>query len=253
MDEALKQAADALREAKLVGVMTGAGVSKESGIPTYREAMTGLWSNFSFQELASPEGFRANPARVWEWYAERRIQMRAVQPNAGHIALAKLGEIVPHLHITTQNIDDLHERGGSRHILHLHGKLNEVKCYANCQGEQTIIPEAEFVHGKTNPPRCPHCGAWLRPNVVWFGEMLPDGAFDYAKGIAAQANVYLVAGTSGMVFPAAELPLIAKQAGAFVIDINPDETDYNAFTDISLRGGFGEVMPKLLDLVQQGR
>lgn len=252
MDDLLNKAADALRHAKLVGVLTGAGVSKESGIPTYREAMTGLWSNFSFQELASAEGFRQNPARVWDWYAERRQQLKTVEPNAGHFALAKLAELVP-LHITTQNIDDLHERGGSKNILHLHGKLNEVKCFFNCQGEQTLVDEADFVFGESSPPSCPHCGRWLRPNVVWFGEMLPTGVFPYAEGIAAQSNVYIVAGTSGIVFPAAQLPLDAKQGGAIVIDINPEATDYDAFADISLRGAFGDIMPALLERVLQGR
>lgn len=252
MNELLHQAAEALRRAKRVAVLTGAGVSKESGIPTYREAMTGMWSNYNFQELASPEGFYRNPGRVWDWYAERRAQLKTVHPNAGHIALAKLAEIVS-VYITTQNVDDLHERAGSREVLHLHGKLNEVKCYANCKGEQTIIAEADFVHGKTNPPTCPHCGAWLRPNVVWFGEHLPTGMFEAAHEVAINCDVYLVAGTSGMVFPAAQLPLTANMTGAMVIDINPEATDYDAFADITLRGAFGEIMPKLLERVASGR
>jgi len=253
MDELLQKAADALRTAKRIAVSSGAGVSKESGIPTYRDALTGLWSNYSFQELASPEGFRANPDKVWDWYTERRMQLKTVHPNAGHIALAKLADIVPALTIITQNIDDLHERGGSRDVMHLHGKLNEVKCFYNCQGEPTLVDEAHFVHGESSPPTCPHCGRWLRPNVVWFGEMLPVGIFDRAEAIVAQSDVFIVAGTSGVVFPAAQLPLTAKQAGATVIEINPDATDYDAFVDISLHGAFGQVMPALLDRVIQGR
>jgi len=253
MDELLQKAADALRAAKRVAVSSGAGVSKESGIPTYREALTGLWSNYSFQELASPEGFRANPGKVWDWYTERRMQLKTVYPNPGHIALAKLADLVPALTIITQNIDDLHERGGSRDVMHLHGKLNEVKCFYNCQGEPTLVHEDDFVHGESSPPTCPHCGRWLRPNVVWFGEMLPIGIFDRAEAIAAQSDVFIVAGTSGIVFPAAQLPHVAKGAGAMLIDINPDATDYDALTDISLRGAFGQIMPMLLDRVMQGR
>ena len=254
MHHLIQQAADALRRAQRVAVLTGAGVSKESGIPTYRDALTGLWTNYRFEDLATPEGFRANPGRVWDWYAERRAQMRGVNPNPGHYAMAALADLVPSLHITTQNIDDLHERGGSRDVLHLHGQLSQMKCYNDCRGNPTLVDESEMVIGAASPPTCPHCGAWMRPNVVWFGEVLPPGAFDRATQAAVTSDVYIVAGTAGAVFPAAQLPWDAKEANkAIVIDINPEPTDYEAFADFSLRGAFGQVMPALVEAMRAGR
>jgi NAD-dependent deacetylase len=242
----LERAVALLRGAQRVLVLTGAGVSKESGIPTYRDALTGLWAKYDFAQLASPEGFRADPATVWAWYAERRAQLRGVQPNAGHVALARLAAHVPHLTLVTQNVDDLHERAGSRDVLHLHGLLTETRCFFNCQGEPTRVEDAAFAADTHLPPRCPHCGRWLRPAVVWFGEMLPAGAFERAHDAAVACDVCLVIGTSGMVYPAAQLPVTAKLTKARVIEINPDPDAHPSMVDVVLAGKFGEVMPALL-------
>ncbi len=245
------RAAAALRRAKRVLVLTGAGVSKESGIPTYRDALTGLWSNYSFEQLASPEGFRQDPAMVWDWYAERRQQLRAVQPNAGHIALARLGQLLPAVQVVTQNVDDLHERAGSTGVLHLHGSITQTQCFFHCRGNPTLVEESQYADGPpVSPPPCPYCGRWLRPAVVWFGEMLPHGVYEQAHQAAVDCDVCLVAGTSGMVFPAAQLPLTAKMTRAFVININPEDEE-DPLSDVHLRGPFGQLMPALLDALER--
>lgn len=245
------RAAAALRRAKRVLVLTGAGVSKESGIPTYRDALTGLWSTYSFEQLASPEGFQQNPAMVWNWYAERRQQLRAVQPNPGHIALARLGQLLPAVQVVTQNVDDLHERAGSAGVLHLHGSITQTQCFFHCRGNPTLVEESQYASSPPiSPPPCPYCGRWLRPAVVWFGEMLPQGVYEQAHQAAVDCDVCLVAGTSGMVFPAAQLPLTAKMTGAFVININPED-EIDRLSDVHLHGPFGQLMPALLDALER--
>jgi NAD-dependent deacetylase len=247
-DNVIARAADLLRQALSVTVLTGAGVSKESGIPTYRDTLTGLWANYDFAELASPEGFQRNPKLVWDWYVERRVQLQAVQPNAGHSALAQIARRYSNFTLITQNVDDLHERGGSRGVLHLHGNLMRTKCFFDCQGHPTIVAEADFVtQDEDAPPACPHCGCWLRPDVVWFGEMLPYGMIEMAKHAVVTSDLVFVIGTSGMVYPAAALPYAARRADVPVIEINPEETDLSELATIPLRGTSGVILPQLLE------
>ncbi|MBW7878119.1 MAG: NAD-dependent deacylase [Anaerolineae bacterium] len=250
MDNGLEQAASYLRNARRVAVLTGAGVSKESGVPTYRDALTGLWSRYSFEELASPEGFQRNPAAVWTWYTERREQLAHVEPNPGHIALAQFEALFERWDLITQNVDDLHERAGSARVCHLHGRLMETKCFADCRGAPTLIAPEAFVNGAQPPPTCPYCGSWLRPNVVWFGEMLALNDLIIAQDAAEECDVMLVVGTSGLVFPAANLPNTAAQNGAAVIEINPEATDISRIANVSLRGPSGTLLPMLLEWVR---
>ncbi|MCL4680242.1 MAG: NAD-dependent deacylase [Rhodocyclaceae bacterium] len=227
-----------LGSARRVAVLTGAGISAESGIPTFRDALTGLWANYDPQELATPEGFARNPKLVWDWYAERRQRIAGVQPNPGHLALAALEQRFERFTLVTQNIDSLHQRAGSRQVVELHGNIARVKCSV----EKTVvnpIPE------DASPPRC-HCGAFLRPDVVWFGEMLPADALARAEEAAEHCEVFLSIGTSAQVYPAAELPLRALSAGAAVVEINPERTALTRHAQFSLQGPAGTILPQLV-------
>lgn len=236
-----------LKQARRIAVLTGAGVSKESGVPTYRDAMTGLWENYHFEDLASPEGFMRDPAMVWDWYEERRKQLSRVQPNAGHIALAALAASFDQFTLITQNVDDLHERGGSRDVIHLHGHLMLTKCFFDCRGVPTRVVPDQYVMHDVSPPTCPYCGRWLRPDVVWFGEMLPQSELQRAQQAAVDCDVMLVIGTSGLVYPAAGLPMSAQTAGAAVIEINPEPTDISQVAQLCLRGPSGVILPQLIE------
>ena len=246
MDAALQNAVQALKHARRVTVLTGAGVSKESGVPTYRDALTGLWANYSFEDLASPQGYMRDPAMVWDWYEERRSQLKVVQPNPGHIALAQLAARYDQFLLITQNVDDLHERGGSSDVIHLHGHLMLTRCFSDCRGNPTRIEPKDYVMRDTSPPLCPYCGRWLRPDVVWFTEMLPQADFQRAQKASLSCDVMLVVGTSGMVYPAASLPSLADAAGAVVIEVNPEPTDISHLAGIQLRGPSGEILPQLV-------
>lgn len=247
----IAEAAGVLKRARRVAVLTGAGVSKESGVPTYRDALTGLWSNYSFEDLASPEGFQRDPAMVWDWYEARRAQLADVQPNPGHFALAQLAAHFDQFTLITQNIDDLHERGGSKDVIHLHGSLMATRCFFNCRGEPTFVTPDQFVMRDTSPPACPHCGRWLRPDVVWFGEMLPPDEYSRAREAAVDCDVMLVVGTSGLVHPAAGLPVFSEMVGATVIEVNPEPTDISRIAHITLRGPSGELLPQLLEALDE--
>lgn len=230
-----------LAQARRVAVLTGAGISAESGIPTFRDALTGLWANYDPQELATPEGFARNPGLVWEWYAERRRRIAAVQPNPGHVALAALARHFEKFTLVTQNIDSLHQRAGSREVVELHGNIARVKCSL----EQIVVSEYQE---NESPPRCP-CGAWLRPDVVWFGEMLPADPLARAEDAAEHCDVFLSIGTSAQVYPAAELPLRALSAGATVVEINPERTALTRHAHFALQGASGTLLPLLLENV----
>lgn len=230
----------ALRAAQRVTVLTGAGVSAESGVPTFRDAQTGLWSNFKPEELATPRAFRRNPRLVWEWYAWRRELVARVQPNAAHHALAEMAERVPQFTLVTQNVDGLHQRAGSRDVLELHGNIARTKCFE----EDTVV--TEWAETGEVPPRCPRCGGMLRPDVVWFEEMLPAEALETAIARSSACDVFLCIGTSALVYPAAELPLRALESGAVVVEINPNPTALTEKTDHVLAGAAGEIVPELL-------
>lgn len=232
--------AAALRAARHVAVLTGAGVSAESGIPTFREAQTGLWARFSPEELATPEAFRRNPRLVWEWYAWRRGLVAAAEPNPGHFALARLEGLVPRLTLITQNVDGLHARAGSADPIELHGNITRCRCSI----EGTVFTSWE--EGETLPPRCPACGANLRPDVVWFGEALPREALGRAWEAARGCDLFLSVGTSGLVEPAASLPRVAYAAGATVAVINLDVTTASEGRAHYLRGRSGELLPALV-------
>lgn len=241
----LQRAVAAVAAADLVVAATGAGMSKESGIPTFRDAQEGLWARYDPQELASREGFRGNPARVWGWYNYRRGLIAARTPHAGHHALAELERLVPQVVLVTQNIDGLHSRAGSSTVLELHGNINRFKCFEQDHPVQIEVPLAE-ADGEVEPPKCERCGSPIRPDVVWFGEMLPAGVFEKADALGRACDVMLVVGTSGIVQPAASLPLAARAAGATVIEINTEPSQLTPYMDLFLQGSAGNVLPQLL-------
>ncbi|HYF59549.1 MAG TPA: NAD-dependent deacylase [Burkholderiaceae bacterium] len=223
-------------------VFTGAGVSKESGIPTFRDAMEGLWARFDPMRLATEEGFRADPPLVWRWYAERRERVGEAAPNAAHLAIARAARDGRRVSVVTQNVDGLHQRAGSDGVIELHGSIVRARCLEGCGTE----PPAGWEADPRVPPRCAGCGAPLRPAVVWFGEMLPAGAFERAEALAASCDAMLVVGTSGLVQPAASLPWTAARGGRPVIVVDPHPTELDALATVSLRGAAAEVVPALL-------
>jgi NAD-dependent deacetylase len=250
MREQIERAAALLAGARRVVVATGAGMSQESGIPTFREARTGLWARFDPAELATEEGFRAAPARVWGWYAWRRGRIASCAPHAGHRAVAELEELLSHLTVVTQNIDGLHQRAGARTVVELHGSIHALRCLdAGHPFEGTLAETGE--EAESPPPVCTLCGSPLRPGVVWFGEMLPQQAVTRAWAEARACDVMLVVGTSGAVWPAAELPHLARAAGATVIEVGPETTHLSPVAHLSLRGRAGELLPGLVAEVRR--
>ena len=239
--DALERLADRLRAARAVTVMTGAGISAESGVPTFRGA-DGLWRNFSATDLATPDAFDRDPALVWQWYRWRQGIIGRARPNAGHLALARLQTRLPGFALVTQNVDGLHQRAGSTNVVELHGNIWRARCARGCG----VVREATAVGPGDDaaPPRCP-CGALLRPAVVWFGESLPEGELDRAFNGAQRCDVFLAVGTSALVYPAAGLPLVAGRAGALVAEINVDETALTPHAGLFLRGKAGELLPAL--------
>lgn len=232
-----------LASARRFAVLTGAGVSQESGVPTFREARTGLWAKFQPEELATPEGFLRQPRLVWEWYAWRRQLVAAAQPNPAHLALAQLEQQAPQFQLITQNVDGLHQRAGSRKVIELHGNITRTKCF----DEGTVVSRWEAT-GEP-PPRCPRCGGMLRPDVVWFGEALPEAAMDAAWRASTSCDVFLSVGTSTVVYPAAALPFEALRTGATIIEINPGPTPLTDQAHYVLTGAAGTVLPELLSVV----
>ncbi len=238
----------ALQAAQHVVVFTGAGVSAESGIPTFRDALTGLWGRFDAEALATPKAFRRDQDLVWGWYEWRRMQVLRALPNPAHLAIAKLAQHLPRLTVVTQNVDDLHERAGSVGVLHLHGSLHQPRCF-DC-GRSHVLPPAppdEPEGGRRlSPPRCRQCGGPVRPGVVWFGESLPQDVLESAFAAAQDCDLLFAIGTSALVYPAAQIPLLALHAGARVAQVNPTATALDDECTWSLRGAAGAVVPKLL-------
>ena len=232
--------AGAIARARSVAVLTGAGVSAESGVPTFRDAQTGLWAQFDPQKLATPDAFRRNPKLVWDWYAWRRKLVAKADPNASHRALAVLEGRVSDFALITQNVDGLHRRAGSRNVVELHGNIGRVKC----SRENTIVEHWTEVGDEV--PRCAGCGALLRPDVVWFEETLPPDALQAAEDAARRCQILLVVGTSAEVYPAAALPAYAKSAGATIVEINPNPTPLSDAADYVLRAPAGAVLPALV-------
>ncbi|MEP6716675.1 MAG: NAD-dependent deacylase [Terriglobia bacterium] len=227
-----------LTSASRVAVLTGAGVSAESGIPTFR-SNGGFWQQYKLEDLATPQAFARDPKFVWGWYEERRRAVALARPNAGHLALAEMERHVAAFTLITQNVDGLHDVAGSKNIIKLHGDLWTVRCL-KCGEERVERAELNEL-----PPRC-RCGGMLRPGVVWFGEQLPEGSIERAAAAVRSADVLIVAGTSAQVYPAAGLIPIAKT----VIEVNPEETDYSDEVDYSIRGVSSEILPQLAALTR---
>jgi NAD-dependent deacetylase len=245
MDAAVAPIRQRLAQAQSVCVLTGAGMSAESGIPTFRDARTGLWSRFDPMQLASEAGFRADPRLVWDWYGVRRDGVLAANPNAGHRALAAYARAHPgRLTIVSQNVDDLHQRAGNADTIRLHGDILADRWLEPCDRDCDTRRAAPG-----RPPRCTECGNLVRPGVVWFGEMLPIDALDAAERAAQRCDVMLVVGTSGAVWPAAGLAELARRAGAYVVIVNPQPSEIDDQAHVVLRATAADALPALLTTV----
>lgn len=242
MDE-LKEWIARERPSRIV-VLTGAGVSAESGIPTFRGS-GGLWEKYSLEDLATPEGFQRDPELVWKWYEWRREAVRKASPNAAHVAIAGLESsgLLKDFLLVTQNVDELHRRAGSRRIIELHGSLVRSRCLGEGTTRTSLEPFDDL------PPRC-ECGSLLRPDVVWFGEALSMGDLERAAQAAAESDLLLVIGTSAQVFPAAG---IAYQAGGITVEVNPEETAYSRHADFAIARPAAEAIPEIVDAIVEAR
>ncbi|VAX18608.1 NAD-dependent protein deacetylase of SIR2 family [hydrothermal vent metagenome] len=234
-----------LKSAKSVLFFTGAGISAESGIDTFR-GKNGLWNKMKPQELASFDGFMSNPNLVWEWYQYRRKILKGTGPNPGHLAIAEFEKYIDKVTVVTQNVDNLHFRAGSSNILELHGNIERNYCI-DCK---TYYGMDDFLD-VDEAPKCPKCGGMIRPDVVWFGENLPQNIFAEAEKIAKESDICFVVGTSAVVFPAAYIPISAKEGGSYVVEINIEPTEITNSVDYSLTGKSGEILPELLKQLKE--
>jgi NAD-dependent deacetylase len=246
LEPAIKKAAEALIESRSLVVSTGAGMSRESGIPTFRDAPNALWENYDPETLASPQGWLKDPPLVWRWYAERRRLISQTSPHPGHYAIAELEDHFEDFVVITQNIDDLHRKAGSRSLVEVHGNIFRYKCF-DAEHEIDELPD-----GNDEPPRC-ECGSLIRPNVVWFGELLPEEAIRRSYQAIEACDTMLVVGTSGIVVPVAGFPALARQMGARIIEINPEETPITNVAHLFLQGPAGEVLPRLVGMFKELR
>lgn len=231
-----------LAHADRIVVFTGAGISAESGIATFR-APDGIWAQFKPEELANIDAFMANPERVWQWYQYRRHVVESATPNAGHRAIADLERFIPRVDVVTQNVDGLHRAAGSTHVHELHGSLMSHRCL-ECGRPYEIAPDEQHV------PQCPECGGLIRPGVVWFGEELPADVWDAAEAATRECDLFLSVGTSTIVYPAASLPFLAIRLGKYVIEVNPESTDFSRYADRSVRETAGVAMPQIAELLK---
>ncbi len=245
MDSATVVIGERLKRARSVVVLTGAGVSAESGIPTFR-GPEGLWQQYKPEDLATPEAFQRDPRLVWQWYDWRRQKIAQASPNPAHHALVQIERIVPEFALVTQNIDGLHRLAGSQRLIELHGCIWRIRC----QAEKTVRENRE-IPLRIIPPRC-DCGSLLRPDVIWFGEPLSVETQAQAFAVAESADVFLTVGTSALVQPAALLPIVARERGALVIEINPTPTAITPFVDSHLQGQAGILLPKILSILTKG-
>ncbi|ASJ00848.1 NAD-dependent protein deacetylase [Thermococcus gorgonarius] len=243
----IEEAVRVILKARFAIAFTGAGISAESGVPTFR-GKDGLWKHYKPEELATPEAFERDPALVWDFYRWRMQKILEAKPNPAHYALAELERLGILRAVITQNVDDLHHEAGSENVIELHGNIFRVRC-TSCSYRENLKESGrirEFVNSK-DLPRCPQCGSLLRPDVVWFGEALPRTALERAFKLAEKSDVVLVIGTSGVVYPAAYIPYIVKEHGGKVIEVNVRRSGITPIADIFLRGKAGEVMAKILD------
>jgi NAD-dependent deacetylase len=243
---ALDELATRVREARALGVLTGAGVSAESGVPTFRGA-DGLWRNYSAADLATPEAFARDPQLVWQWYRWRQGIIGRAEPNAAHLALARLQTRFASFTLITQNVDGLHQRAGSTGVVELHGNIWRARCARGCGVVRQHGAGDGPAHDEAATDRLPtcDCGALLRPDIVWFGEALDERHVEAAVTAARTADVFLAVGTSALVYPAAGLPLVAARAGATLVEINPHDTPLSPLAAIVLRGPAAAVLPAL--------
>jgi len=241
-----------LRKARHIVMFTGAGVSAESGIQTFRDAQTGLWKQFDATRLASPQSYRTDKALVWGWYEWRRMKVLQATPNSAHLAIVELANQTEKLSLITQNVDDLHERAGSIGVIHLHGSLHKPRCFACARPYQfsSDIPEEPADGRRLEPPRCAHCNGRIRPGVVWFGEVVPEVDWQRAEIAVSNCDVLISVGTSSLVWPAAQIPKDAVRYGATVIQINPDETALDSIARYNLRGKAGDILPGLVEAIR---
>ncbi|HEX9692180.1 MAG TPA: NAD-dependent deacylase [Gemmatimonadales bacterium] len=248
---AARAAVEVARADRIV-VLTGAGMSAESGIPTFRDALTGLWAQYSPDELATPQAFLADPPRVFGWYLQRWRAVRDVQPHAGHLALASLQRWAASFVVITQNIDRLHQRAGIADVIELHGALEAFRCWERGHPFDVTALAARDGDAPVDPPHCSVCGSVVRPGVVWFGEMLPVEAMRRAERLLAECDLLLVIGTSGLVYPAAGLPLVARRAGAVVVEVNPEPTPITPLADAVLREPAGSALAAIVERLEHG-
>lgn len=244
--EEIEKAVEILDKVNRLVVTTGAGMSKESGIPTFRDAPNALWADFDPEDLATPQGFQRNPSLVWRWYIDRRKMIAEACPHAGHYAVAELEPMFDEFLLLTQNIDNLHREAGSKEIVELHGNIFRFKCFDNHHAIEELPKTDEM------PPRC-HCGSMIRPDVVWFGEMLGQDDLDRAFAALSTCEAVLVVGTSGIVYPAAGFPGAAKSRGAIVVEVNPEETPITTIADVFVKAPAGEALPVIVARLKERR
>lgn len=246
----MEEAAKLIAHSHFLIAFTGAGISAESGIPTFR-GKGGLWEKYRVEEVATPEAFKRNPKLVWDFYKMRMKLMKDARPNKAHLALAELEKMELLKAVITQNIDNLHREAGNKNVVELHGNIYRVRC-TSCTYKENLLESGRLEEVlKENLPKCPECGSLLRPDVVWFGEPLPQETLKKVFKLAERADVCLVIGTSGQVFPAAYIPYIVKENGGYVIEINPKESGITPIADIFLKGLAGETMERLLAKVKR--
>lgn len=232
-----------VREADSITVLTGAGVSAESGIPTFRDPKNGLFTNVNIEDLATPQGFRKDPKKVWEWYQMRREKVKLAKPNPGHLALVEMENRVRDFTLITQNVDGLHRIAGNKKIIELHGNIMKNKCFDCNQAVE------EYESRGSIPPQCPYCGGLIRPAVVWFGEMLDEADIAEAESATRRCKIFFSIGTSSVVYPAAGLITIARHSGATVVEVNPNETPHSRYVDYVFRYPAGVFLPELVKAV----
>jgi NAD-dependent deacetylase len=232
-----------LRGTSKLVALTGAGVSQESGLRTFRDSQTGLWAQYKPEELASPEAFASDPKLIWDWYAWRREAIKGVRPNPGHYALVEIEKHLSHFTLVTQNIDGLHRMAGNQKILELHGNIQRVRC-----SECYMVPDT-WDDDLDSVPQCVSCGGLLRPDVVWFGESLPLDQLETAVEATRACDIFLSIGTSGVVQPAASLAHAARSKGAVVVEINAEPTPLTLKADYFFQGKSGEILPELVKTV----
>lgn len=246
----IKEAVGFIAASARLSVFTGAGMSAESGIPTYRHP-DGLWTTYNAQDIASASALHDDPASVWAFFRKQRAIIQKAAPNAGHQALARIETLFGRrLPIITQNIDDLHERAGSTSVVHLHGQWLKNRCSRYCQGIPSLVDISEAEIASATLPACPHCGTLVRPDVILFGEYLHGYVYEQAQAIAQHTDVMLIIGTSGLVAPASKIPLLAQDHGATLIEINPQPSRITPNVDVFIRAPCGEILKEIAERVE---